>query len=160
MKTQQLIIDWGKAKGIVFAGNETKQYLKFCEEKGELAAEILKGNLDKAKMELGDCIVTVTLLAACLGCSIGDHVTLVRHKVDHQAISVGLMNLESKSGTLADELILTKSPFLDGEISGVFFALNILASLLDSSFDECAELAYNKISKRTGENVGGVFVKA
>lgn len=95
------VIKWGVSKGILAKDpinnpdNHEKQTLKLVAEVGELADEIAKGNYDKAKMELGDVLVTTILLADLLGATI----------------------------------------------------------------EECLHLAYEKISKRTGKTVNGVFIK-
>lgn len=95
------VIKWGVSKGILAKDpinnpdNHEKQTLKMAAEVGEVADEIAKGNYDKAKIELGDVLVTAILLADLLG----------------------------------------------------------------SSIEECLHLAYEKISKRTGKTVNGVFIK-
>jgi len=155
IEIQQKIVEWGEDKGIVYHNNAVKQYLKFVEEKGELAREILRGDVEAAKMELGDCIVTVTLLRACIGFEI---------------INIGSRFKKHQSEILLESMLLLDSvnriynEKLDGWDNWwadvALIRLSDVALALGSTFEECAELAYNKISKRKGSNVDGVFVKA
>ena len=62
-----LTIAWGNERGIVRADNVYKQFIKAVEEFGELAKEINKGDVENAKMEMGDVFVTLILTAANLG---------------------------------------------------------------------------------------------
>jgi NTP pyrophosphatase (non-canonical NTP hydrolase) len=45
------------------------------------------------------------------------------------------------------------------EFGDVLVTLILLSELLGVSMDECLSLAYQKISKRTGKMVNGIFVK-
>lgn len=45
------------------------------------------------------------------------------------------------------------------EMGDCLVVLTIMSIFLDTTLDECLELAYKKISKRTGTMVDGVFVK-
>jgi NTP pyrophosphatase (non-canonical NTP hydrolase) len=47
---------------------------------------------------------------------------------------------------------------LDG-IGDCFVVLTLLAERAGSSIEECADLAYNVINKRTGKMVDGMFIK-
>lgn len=46
------------------------------------------------------------------------------------------------------------------EIGDVFVTMIILAEQLDVSYSECLRVAFEKISKRTGETRDGIFVKS
>ena len=58
---------WGRDKGIVFKGNETRQMLKTVEEVGELAAALSRSDMAGAADAYGDIIVTLIVGADCLG---------------------------------------------------------------------------------------------
>lgn len=45
------------------------------------------------------------------------------------------------------------------EIGDCRVVLTILAKMIGSDLDECSKLAYDKISKRKGKMINGVFVK-
>ena len=93
--TKDKVIKWAKEKGIAKPRNVYKQMLKMTEEVGELAGAIAKDKPDDIKMELGDCLVVLTILSEQLGIDM----------------------------------------------------------------DECLDMAYNKISKRKGKTVNGIFIK-
>lgn len=97
MKTELTIAieKWGEEKGIFEKGTVVTQLKKLCEELGEVVDAIKQGDVEEAKLEIGDCRVVLTLLAKMIG----------------------------------------------------------------SDIDECSQLAYDKISKRNGKMVNGVFVK-
>ena len=61
--------DWANARGIIVNGKLTTQTLKLVEELGELAAAILRNDIDKAKDGIGDCCVVLNNVAQQLGTS-------------------------------------------------------------------------------------------
>lgn len=63
---------WGRDKGIVFEGNETRQMLKTVEELGELASALSKNKPEEIRDAYGDIIVTVIVGAACRGINAED----------------------------------------------------------------------------------------
>jgi len=67
-----LIRQWAAGRGIYTAGDSKTQYIKLCEESGELARAILKK--DKAELidAIGDMIVVLTNLAALEGLKVED----------------------------------------------------------------------------------------
>lgn len=100
---QNKVIRWARDKGIVLnynserlaASQRLKQFGKMREEVEELGEELESGDVDKARMELGDVLIT------CV----------------------------------------------------------IQAELLGTDITECMQMAYDKIAKRKGTTVDGVFIK-
>ena len=45
------------------------------------------------------------------------------------------------------------------ELGDLLVTLIVITKASDTSIKECLELAYNKISKRKGETINGIFVK-
>lgn len=68
----EVVRDWGRNKGIIFHGNETRQLLKTIEEVGELAAALARNDKESVADAYGDIIVTVIVGAACSGLSAED----------------------------------------------------------------------------------------
>lgn len=62
---------WGKEKGITKA-NPRDQYLKVVEETGELGGSLARNDIEGAKDDLGDIMITVILEAETLGLDIED----------------------------------------------------------------------------------------
>jgi NTP pyrophosphatase (non-canonical NTP hydrolase) len=63
---------WAKERGIYEKGDAKTQYLKLCEEMGELAQSLLKNNEEEFVDAIGDCVVVLTNLAALKGYNIED----------------------------------------------------------------------------------------
>ena len=61
--TENNVLIWAKAKGITAPGNSHKQALKFIEEAGEVCGAILKNQPENLKLEIGDVLVTLAILA-------------------------------------------------------------------------------------------------
>ncbi len=61
------VTGWAKNKGILVAGNATKQMLKVLEEVGETAGALLKSKDEEIKDGIGDSFVTLIILAKQLG---------------------------------------------------------------------------------------------
>jgi len=104
MKTQHLfncVRAWGIAKGIT--GPEGKasaftQYNKFVEEGRELQEAINKGDQAHAMEELGDCIVTLILLAERLGfCA-------------ESALETAYLKISQRSGRMVDGVFVKDKP--------------------------------------------------
>jgi NTP pyrophosphatase (non-canonical NTP hydrolase) len=66
----QSIRDWAENKGIYSKGDPKTQYIKLCEEIGELAQSILKQDEAEFKDAIGDCVVVLTNLAKLKGYTI------------------------------------------------------------------------------------------
>jgi NTP pyrophosphatase (non-canonical NTP hydrolase) len=88
-------LQWANDRNLLDNPNPDRQTLKMVEEVGEFVREVLKGNKESAKLEMGDVLVTCILTCA----------------------------------------------------------------KLDLDLEDCLSAAYDKISKRTGKTVNGVFVK-
>ena len=60
-------VAWAHDKQLVKAENSQAQMCKLCEEVGETAGALLKGNRENLKLEIGDVAVTLSILAAQQG---------------------------------------------------------------------------------------------
>ena len=65
----------------------------------------------------------------------------------------------SELGELADAYITADDAAICDELGDVFVCLIIFASQLGLNPMECLSAAYDKISKRAGTTVNGVFIK-
>jgi len=79
--TRFLVLDWARKKGIAELPNIHKQTLKLSAEVGEFSEEILQGEKEKAKMELGDIMVVLTILADMLETNTDDCMLLAYDKI-------------------------------------------------------------------------------
>lgn len=69
------------------------------------------------------------------------------------------VKLMEEVGEIAECINKGKEVEIKGELGDLFVTAIILADMYGYTYEECLEHAYNKISKRTGEMVKGVFVK-
>jgi len=81
------VVDWATQKGIFAAGNIEKQKDKFLEEAQEYHDE---QDYDKAKMELGDVLVTVIVNAT------------IRDMDLNECLEMALSKISSRNGKLVD----------------------------------------------------------
>jgi NTP pyrophosphatase (non-canonical NTP hydrolase) len=133
----QQIQQWAKEKGI---DNLEKQELKLIEELGELAKEINLGNKENQKGEIGDVFVVLVILAG-----MRDYELDFRHFPTCNTTPVTLYQILNHA--------------LDCLYSTAIDYLNDLARDLGHDLEECAQIAYDKISKRTGKTIDGQFIK-
>ena len=59
-----LILDWAVDRQIIPNASSSTQMLKVVSEIGELADELIKGDREAMKLELGDVMVTLSIFAA------------------------------------------------------------------------------------------------
>ena len=67
---EKLILEWADNRGLLKYDNRFQQYLKGSEEFGELAKAMLENDKTEIKDALGDCVITLVILAAQLGYSL------------------------------------------------------------------------------------------
>jgi NTP pyrophosphatase (non-canonical NTP hydrolase) len=120
------IQQWAKEKGI---NNIEKQELKLIEELGELAKEINLGNKENQKGEIGDVFVVLVILAG-----MRDYELNFTHYPTSNTMPVTLYQVLNHA--------------LDCFYSTAIDYLNDLALDLGHDLEECAQIAYNKISKQ------------
>ena len=158
MNTLENVKQWFIDRGIKYGGRLDKQSLKLIEEFGELCAGYLKKNEKITKDSIGDCAVVIVGLALLI-------------KEDVQEIFEGLNRVEEvdvmkcfKGLNLNICSIVSHS---DMRYGGIFrydlvFAvehLKSISNILGYDFEECFELAYQKIKDLKGRWIDGTFVK-
>lgn len=65
----------------------------------------------------------------------------------------------SEAGELADAICREDEELIKDAIGDVEICLTILKNQLGYDQEECLQLAYDVISKRTGQTVNGTFIK-
>ena len=158
MNTIDKVKQWFIDRDLKYGGRLDKQSLKLIEEFGKLCADYLKKNEKLTKDSIGDCAVVIVGLALLI-------------KEDVHKIFEGLNPVEEvdvmncfKGLNLNICAILSYS---DRRYNGIFrydlvFAVKYLKSIsniLGYDFDECFELAYQKIKDRKGRWIYGSFVE-
>lgn len=79
--TQTKVREWAQEKGIGGPDDLATQGLKLLEECQECYDELFFGEYDKAKMELGDCLVVCTILAMKLGSNVEECLGMAYEKI-------------------------------------------------------------------------------
>jgi len=153
------VIAWAESLGIFEKSDPVSQMLKTASEVGELCDAVNKGRIEEAKLELGDVLVTLILQCkmnsfALRNIIVEDYVYTGGHKdVKHLALEL-LRCSSALSSDIQFFNTLCESDLEDTMNSCLYLAIHI-----NSSLDECLQLAYDKISKRSGNMVNGVFVR-
>lgn len=81
---------WAVEKELHHEENWSKQFVKICEEQGELAAAILKGKREEELDSFGDLLVTIIILA------------LQRNVYLEQALEEAWNVIKNRQGKLVD----------------------------------------------------------
>ena len=139
---KEQVIQWGLEKQI---NNPVTQFGKVSEELNEICDELTSKNgiiLSKLKDAIGDTAVTLILL-------------------NHQEGRMSIFS-EMKVLDVKDPLVAYRQLFIAiaQNDNRVFYMLNDLAEFFDTTLEECLSIAYDVISKRTGETINGQFYKS
>jgi len=78
---RELIVQWGKDKGIIDYSSPKDQFTKTVEEIGEVASAIARNDKDKLKDGIGDTLVTLILLAEISDIDIMEALTEVYREI-------------------------------------------------------------------------------
>jgi len=144
----QKVIEWGNEKEIFLKSTPYKQLLKSASELGEVCDAMAKQDYVHAKMEIGDFIVTLILFCEM----IGERYYIV-HNINGELsrsierIHTRLFHIYLKP--YSNNIWLEE---MSNEVSKLCF-------FIGTTQEECLQMAYEKISKRTGKMENGVFVK-
>lgn len=70
-----------------------------------------------------------------------------------------MLKVTEEAGEVAGALAKNNRTEFEKEIGDVLVTLIILTKQLDMDINSCLEAAYNKISKRKGETINGIYIK-
>lgn len=167
MQNQQLnynelidaIVAWGRDKNIT---NARKQYLKYCEEKGELCGHYLRKNQNALVDDLGDVVVTLTILADIMGVADALKTSFRGNVVSTEQC---LLNLELEVVNAMCDFITHRQgeyekALLHSRFRGIALHLKSLAMSLHLDLTYCVASAYTEIAARKGRTIGGTFIKS
>ena len=154
MNTIEKVKQWFIDRNLENGGRLDKQSLKLSEEFGELCAGYLKKNEKLTKDSIGDCAVVIVGLALLI-------------KEDVHKIFEGLNPVEEVDVMKCFKALCAILSYSDRRYNGIFrydlvFAVEYLKSIsniLGYDFEECFELAYQKIKDRKGRWIDGTFVE-
>lgn len=144
------VIQWGRDKSIT---DPKAQMTKVIEEFSELNSAVFQHDEPEIIDALGDLQVTLIILMDTLGGEVKEF-ELEDENVDlHLILSdIGFLNTY-----INKDVHLTL--FFESFVNKAIARVKQYAETLGYDATECLQVAYDVISKRTGKNVNGVFVK-
>lgn len=144
------VIQWGRDKGIT---DPKAQMTKVIEEFSELNSAVFQEDEPEIIDALGDLQVTLIILMDTIGGKVKEF-ELEDEKVNlHLILSdIGFLNTY-----INQDVHLTL--FFESFVNKAIARVQQYAETLGYDATECLQAAYDVISKRTGKNVNGVFVK-
>ncbi len=151
-----LVVEWGREKGIVVKGNQIKQLLKCASECGELADGICKNNHEEIKDAIGDVLVTLILFGKIFGIPVDVDVMALGKERSFQFMD------QSEADAMFNLLLAIYAIYENTSkmlLTKAICWLNVIASKNDLDVVDCLESAYNVIKNRTGTTENGVFKK-
>lgn len=146
-------IQWGIDKGLTGPNGKATyegQYIKLLEEMHELFVAIRDNNEAEIKDALGDLQVV-----AIQGMKIKEDFS--RDIASPEAIDTLLKTFPEHNPVIISAIIFLD--YSEGDPKDSLDSIRALATKLGYDPDQCLQLAYDVISKRTGKMVDGVFVK-
>lgn len=151
-----LIAQWFRDTGIIEASTIDKQFIKLTEELGEIAEEIQCALYDKEALakEIGDYIVVMT------GVCMLSNVALANLEIGGRRYKDKLScftSLVVRNGQLAEAI--AKGKDIGSVVVEIGMIIDSLCKTVGVDKNECARLAYQKISKRKGKVKNGIFIK-
>ena len=78
---QTSVTGWANARNLVRGTTSEKQFIKLIEEAGELGECISKNKMENFKLELGDMLVVLNILAAQNDTNLNECFLLAWHKI-------------------------------------------------------------------------------
>jgi len=158
---EKLIAEWVIDKGIYDAKDYYTQALKCNEEIGEATGDILKGR--DPRMEIGDVFVTLVCQATLFDIQLTAAPNTMfmpyseaetyetKHLLGYMVLDIAMLMNDIACGTADSE-------YAHINLHSAYMLLDVLCGRVGTTLTECAQLAYNKISGRSGKMVDGVFV--
>lgn len=149
------VVSWGRHKNIT---NSHKQYLKFCEEVGELSSHYLRDDREALIDDMGDVAVTLIILADIMGAADALKTPFIGQDIETPR---GVLDLEWEVvNVMYDFLDEKKQAVIATRFKTISLHLKSLAKSLNLDLTYCLMSAYTEIATRTGKTIDGTFVKA
>lgn len=83
-KTKNHVLKWASDRSLLKKDNSLRQFGKVQEEVNEVYQELLNDNVENLALELGDVLVTITILAEQNGLDIDDCFNLAFEKIKNR----------------------------------------------------------------------------
>jgi len=155
------IRNWARDRKIIPNSNLKAQYLKLCEELGELVLGVRKEDKELIIDSIGDIYVVATILLGLNDEKIED-IELVEKEYykDKRALSNAIFWLQNSIGDLAKAIIRDKTNNLKDRVNFILDDLEAVARCYNLNLDNCITASWNEIKDRKGYlREDGIFVK-
>ena len=154
------IVEWASNRGILEVGDRLAQGLKTVTEVAELIDNVQKGN--SPMDDIGDIYVTIVVQAAMNGTSIHECLEENAELPASSSIAIQLAEMVLDCGmmleyTYPEETVDTV--YLGVYIANIYCGLEQVCNYFRLNMDDCVDLSYDIITKRSGKMKNGVFVK-
>lgn len=84
-QTEMNVIQWAETRRIIPNASSSTQIIKAFSELGECGDELIKGNREAMKMELGDVMVTLVIFAALEDLDLCQCMEIAYEKIKHRS---------------------------------------------------------------------------
>ena len=150
------IEQWAEDRNIIKGSKPIDQAMKLFSEFGELADNVGKGR--DCRDDIGDVFVVATIICSQSGNSISEPMFNSNKRL---LVDEGLkLNTARLGDNLISLALMTQEKripcYLYSNIKGY---LEIIAETIETTLEECVQIAYNDIKDRKGLMHNGVFVK-
>lgn len=161
------VTQWFEERDLIDNAQPIAQFSKLVEEFGEACDEMqIDGSTDKARVEIGDCMVVINGLANQLGINpdtvIFDMVVTGAPRFDFDNV-MSMVNRNCRQGLVTLGRLaecINKGRDATNALREVYFVVQHFASILNVAPSECYALAYAKIKDRKGVMRDGIYVKS
>jgi NTP pyrophosphatase (non-canonical NTP hydrolase) len=160
-KLSKDIRQWARDRQIIPNSNLKAQFLKLCEEQGELVLGIRKQNKELIKDSIGDIYVVATIMLGLQNLNIED---LEHSKNDFYDDIRNRANaiywVQNSVGDIAKYILRSKENKMIEKVKDLLDDLNAVAIHFETNLDECITCSWNEIKDRRGFlREDGIFVK-
>lgn len=159
MNLQELVekvLTWSYDRNIINGSDFYRQYMKAQSEMGELAEAYLKEDKGEIKDAIGDVLVCLINLSEQCDINLVFKPTKYTSFTEVPGL---LLQAQVHMGNLADALLKGEKEDTERYINNAIYVLDLVASKLQLTLQECLESAYDSIKDRKGVMFQGVFVK-
>lgn len=146
---------WSESKGIIESANLQAQLAYVLFETCEAWQEYVKQRYDRLPCEIGDVYVTLINLSLIIGLDVDEI-------LDYTQMPPVEDNVGDLFQRLAQTIITRKAQRYADVYTCIGSSFQLIASVcnvLDIEPGDCLEQAVDKIERRTGRTVDGVFIK-
>lgn len=149
------IREWAEQRNLILGSDPKSQFLKLCEEIGEMSEALFLQNIPEARDGVGDALVVLTIISAQLGFNLEEVIKarVARETIERPPMAyLGALGAALARGRTGDAL--------ERPIVGLAVRLAALGQMYcGATVNECMDAAWREIKDRKGRMIDGVFVK-